>query len=125
MNLEALPKLFAQVGIKARPGKHVMNILFDRYVVGNLAIVDWKATRDKTTQIQFADHIAARFNQLATDTLAAIIREDNRVHPVQPFAVCIMCGQSAVVGQFCPRLGSVVCIEVHAHTDGQADHAVS
>ena len=124
MNLKALPKLFAQVGIKTRPGNHVANILFDGYVVSDFAIVDWNAARDETTQIQFADHLAARFNQLAADTLAAIIREDNRVHPVQPIAVCVMSSQSAVVGQFCPRLGSVVCVEVHAHTNRQADHEV-
>ena len=77
MNLKALPKLFAQVGIKARSGDHVMNILFNGYVVSDLAIVDWNAARDQTAQIQFADHIVAHFNQLAADTLAAIIREDN------------------------------------------------
>jgi len=110
VNLKALPKLFAQVGIKTRPGNHVANVLFNRYVVSNFAIVDWKAARDETAQIQFADHIAACFNQLAADTLAAIIREDNRVHPVQPFAVCVMSGQSAVVGQFGPRLGRIMCV---------------
>ena len=95
---------------RARPGDHVTNILFDRYVVSDLAKVDWNAARDQTAQIQFADHIVACFNQLAADTLAAIIREDDRVHPVQPFAVCVMSSQSAVVGQFRPRLGCVMCV---------------
>jgi len=77
VNFKALPKLFAQVGIKAFTGDHVVNILFDRYVVSDLTEVDWNAARNQTTQIQFADHVVAHFNQLAADTLAAIIREDN------------------------------------------------
>lgn len=98
MNLKALPKLFAQVSIETRSGDHFFNILFNRNVVSDFAVINRQTTRGKTTQIEFANYIIASVNQLAADTLAAIVMEDNRVNSIQPFAVCVMSRQSAVVG---------------------------
>lgn len=122
MNFEALPELFAQVGVESRSGDHLTDILLDAHSVSDLKVIARQAAGDQAAKVQIFDQVETDFDQFPADTLAAILWKDNCVHPVQPFASRIMRGQSTVVGHFSPGLRRVLMqVYVQAHVGGRAD----
>ncbi len=122
MNFEALPELFAQVGVEARSSHHFADILLDAHAVSDLKVIAGQTASDQAAKVQLFNQVETDFDQFPTDALAAIFRKDNRVHSIQPFASRIMRGQSTIVSDFSPGFGRVVIqVNIQAHIGGRAD----
>jgi len=96
-------QLFCQIAVEPFPGLHIADVLFNADRISHRVVIRNQAARDQPAQIQCTNQVVARLNQLAANAVAPVVANDYRINPVQPLAFRVMCGQSAVAGDFRPR----------------------